>query len=149
MPLFDSKQNCYDCGQGEDWKRIKQGKNVQSRKFATIDEYIGSFPPNVQKILEQLRNTIAKAAPQAKERISYGIPTFSLDGNLVHFAGFKNHIGFYPAPSGIEAFKEELSQYKGAKGSVQFPINDPLPLALIRKIVKFRVKENLAGKKNS
>ena len=120
---------------------------MTTTQFKTIDEYIGTFPANVQDTLQKLRQTIGRAAPGAKETISYQIPTFTLEGNLVHFAGFKNHIGFYPASSGIEAFKKELSRYKGAKGSVQFPINEPLPLALISKIVKFRVKENLAGKK--
>jgi uncharacterized protein YdhG (YjbR/CyaY superfamily) len=109
----------------------------------TIDDYIAGFPTEVQEILEKIRSTIRKAAPDAKETINYGIPTFTLNGNLVHFAGFKNHIGFYPTPSGIEKFKEELSAYEGAKGSVQFPLDKPMPLGLIRNIVKFRVKENL------
>lgn len=91
---------------------------------------------------------VRKAAPEAEEAISYGIPTFKLHGNLVHFAAFKNHIGFFPAPSGIAAFKKELAAYKGAKGSVQFPLDQPLPLALITKIVKFRVKENTDKKKS-
>jgi uncharacterized protein YdhG (YjbR/CyaY superfamily) len=108
-----------------------------------IDEYIAGFPENVQKVLEKIRMTIRKAAPQAEEIINYGIPTFTLNGNLVHFAGFKNHIGFYPTPSGIEKFKDELSVYEGAKGSVQFPLDKPIPYGLITKIVKFRVKENL------
>ena len=115
-------------------------KNVPA---TTIDEYIAGYPKNVQKLLEEVRVTIKKAAPGAEEAIKYGIPTFILNGNLVHFGGFKNHIGFYPAPSGIEEFKKELSKYAGAKGSVQFPIDKPLPLALITKIVKFRVKKNL------
>lgn len=109
-----------------------------------IDEYIAGFPPDVQAILQKIRATIHKAAPQAEETISYQMPTFVLHGNLVHFAAFKNHIGFYPVPSGIEAFKKELSAYKGAKGSVQFPLDRPIPYGLISKIVKFRVKENLA-----
>jgi uncharacterized protein YdhG (YjbR/CyaY superfamily) len=108
-----------------------------------IDEHIAKFPKDVQEILEKIRATIHKAAPDAEETINYGIPTFTLKGNLVHFAGFKNHIGFYPTPSGIEKFKEELSLYKGAKGSVQFPLDKPIPYTLIGKIVKFRVKENL------
>lgn len=108
-----------------------------------IDKYISGFPEEVQIILEEIRTTIRQAAPDAAETIKYAMPTFVLNGNLVHFAAFKNHIGFYPVPSGIEAFKKELSVYKGAKGSVQFPINEPLPLGLISKIVKFRVKENL------
>jgi uncharacterized protein YdhG (YjbR/CyaY superfamily) len=108
-----------------------------------IDEYIAGFPKDIQKILEELRATIRNAAPEAAETISYQMPTFTLKGNLVHFAAHQNHIGFYPTPSGIETFKKELSAYKGAKGSVQFPIDNPLPLSLISKIVKFRVKENL------
>ena len=115
-------------------------KNVPT---TTIDEYIAGYPKNIQKLLEEVRVTIKKAAPGAEEAIKYGIPTFILNGNLVHFGGFKNHIGFYPAPSGIEEFKKELSKYAGAKGSVQFPIDKPMPLALITKIVKFRVKKNL------
>jgi len=116
-------------------------------QFETIDEYIGTFPKNVQDILQKLRQTIRKAAPEAEETISYQIPTFKLNGNLVHFAAWKNHIGFYPTSTAIRAFKKDLSRYQGAKGSVQFPINEPLPLSLISKIVKFRVKENLTGKK--
>ena len=109
----------------------------------TIDDYIAGFAKDVQVILEELRATIRKAAPEAEETINYQIPTFTVNGNLVHFAAYKNHIGFYPTPSGIAAFKKELSAYEGAKGSVQFPIDKPLPLRLITKIVKFRVKENL------
>lgn len=109
----------------------------------TIDEYIETFPEETQLLLLEIRAAIKAVAPQAEETINYQIPTFKLHGNLVHFAGFKNHIGFYPAPSGIEAFKEQLSGYKGAKGSVQFPIEEPLPIGLIQEIVKFRVKENL------
>ena len=108
-----------------------------------IDEYIAGFPKDIQELLEEIRVTIKKAAPGATETINYAIPTFILKGNLVHFAAYKNHIGFYPTPSGIVAFKKELSVYKGAKGSVQFPIDKPLPLDLVTKIVKFRVKENL------
>lgn len=108
-----------------------------------MDEYIAGFPPDVQAILQEVRATIRKAAPQAKETISYQMPTFTLNGNLVHFAGFKNHIGFYPVPSGIEAFKDDLSGYVQGKGSVQFPLDKPIPYDLIRRIVEFRVKENL------
>jgi uncharacterized protein YdhG (YjbR/CyaY superfamily) len=108
-----------------------------------INEHIASFPKDVQSILEKVRGTIRKAAPKAEETINYGIPTFTLEGNLVHFAGFKSHIGFYPTPSGIEKFKAELSKYEGAKGSVKFPLDKPIPYTLISKIVKFRVKENL------
>ena len=113
----------------------------------TIDEYIATFPADAQAILQKVRDTIRKAAPQAEEAISYQMPTFKLNGNLVHFAAFKNHIGFYPVPSGIEKFKKELSTYKGAKGSVQFPLDRPIPYGLIGRIVKFRVKENLSKAK--
>jgi uncharacterized protein YdhG (YjbR/CyaY superfamily) len=105
-----------------------------------IDEYIAGFPKDVQEILQKIRTTIREAAPDAKEAIKYQIPTFTLNGNLVHFAAFKNHIGFYPTPNGIEEFKDELSAYEGAKGSVQFPLDKPIPLDLISRIVKFRVK---------
>lgn len=110
----------------------------------SIDAYIANFPLDVQAILTELRATIRRAAPNAQEAISYQMPTFKLEGNLVHFAAFKNHIGFYPAPSGIAHFQKELSAYKTSKGAVQFPLNQPLPLKLIARIVKFRVKENLA-----
>lgn len=109
----------------------------------TIDEFIASYPADVQAVLQKIRATIQKAAPKAKETINYGIPTFTLEGNLVHFSAFKAHIGFYPTPSGIEKFKQELSAYELAKGSVKFPLDKPIPYALITKIVKFRVKENL------
>ena len=108
-----------------------------------IDEYIANFPKDIQTILEKVRAKIRKAAPNAEETINYGIPTFTLHGNLVHFAAFKSHIGFYPTPSGIEKFKKELSVYEGAKGSVQFPLDKPIPYILIGKITTFRVKENL------
>ena len=111
-----------------------------------IDDYIASYPPEIQERLQAMRETIRKAAPKAEEKIGYGIPTFTLNGNLVHFGGSKNHVGFYPAPSGIKAFQKELSVYKGAKGSVQFPHDKPLPLALVTKIVKYRVKENMEKK---
>ena len=114
----------------------------QKTKPTTIDAYISAWPVNIQELLEQVRTTIRENAPTASETISYGIPTFTLNGNLVHFAAFKNHIGFYPGPSGIEAFPNQLSTYVSAKGSVQFPYDRPLPLGLISKIVKFRVKEN-------
>jgi uncharacterized protein YdhG (YjbR/CyaY superfamily) len=107
-------------------------------------EYIASFPKEVQEHLKELRRIIQEAAPKAEETISYKMPTYRLNGkNLVHFAAFKNHIGFYPTPSGISSFSNELSKYKGAKGSVQFPLGKPLPLALVKKIVEFRVKELL------
>jgi len=111
--------------------------------FQTIDEYISSFPTDVQDALEKVRQTIREAAPQAQEKISYQMPTFTLHGSLVYFAALKNHIGFYRTSGAIEAFKEELSPYAGAKGSLRFPLDKPLPLSLIRDIVKFRVKENL------
>lgn len=113
----------------------------------SIDEYIAGFSKDIQRLLEEVRATIRKAAPDAKETISYAIPTFTLNGNLVHFAAFTNHIGFYATPTGSEAFKKELSVYKTGKGSVQFPIDKPMPLGLITKIVKFRVREN--AEKNS
>ncbi len=108
-----------------------------------IDEYVASFPEEVRALLEKVRSTISRAAPGAVEAISYRIPTFKLKGNLVHFAAFKRHIGFFPTSTGIANFKEELSSYKSAKGSVQFPYDKPIPYDLICKIVKFRVRENL------
>jgi len=111
--------------------------------FKNIEEYILTFPPETQKLLEDIRAAIRKAAPDATETISYQMPTFKLNGkNLVHFAGYKKHIGFYPVPSGMVAFRKELSPYKQGKGSVQFPVDKPLPLDLVSEIVKFRVKEN-------
>jgi uncharacterized protein YdhG (YjbR/CyaY superfamily) len=111
----------------------------------TIDEYITRFPPGVQDILQRIRLTIREAAPDAQETISYQMPTFTLKGNLVHFAAFKSHIGFYPVPSGIAAFQEELAAYKQGKGSVQFPLDRPMPYDLIRRIVEYRVRENKAN----
>jgi uncharacterized protein YdhG (YjbR/CyaY superfamily) len=118
------------------WELVKQYRK-------DIDEYITRFPVDVGEILEKIRMTIRKAAPDAQETISYQIPTFTLYGNLVLFAALKKHIGFYPAPSGIEKFKDELSVYDGAKGSVQFPLDKPIPFRLISRIIKFRVNENL------
>lgn len=118
---------------------MNTGKNA----FTTTDEYIAQFPPDVREKLQQMRAVIKEAAPDAVEKISYQMPTLYLNGNLVHFAAYARHIGFYPAPSGIEAFKEELSQFKGAKGSVQFPLDQPLPMDLISRIVRFRVTENM------
>lgn len=106
-----------------------------------IDAYIAGFPADVQKMLQQVRRTIRKAAPDAKETISYRIPTFTLQGNLIHFAAFTNHIGIYPAPRGAAAFKDELSAYEGGKGTVRFPLDEPLPLDLITRIVRFRVQQ--------
>ncbi len=109
----------------------------------TIDDYIAGFPPEVQEILRKVRQTVRDAAPDAQEAIRYRIPTFVLNGNLVHFAAFKKHIGFYPTPSGTERFKEALAGYAGAKGSVRFPLDEPIPYELIGEIVRFRVKESL------
>jgi len=114
-----------------------------NQKPKNIDEYIADFPPDVQKLLQKMRMTIRKAAPQAEEAIKYGIPTFTLNGNLVHFGGYQKHVGFYPAPKGIEKFKKELSRYEGGKGTVQFPFDEPIPIDLVTKIVKFRVSQNL------
>ena len=108
-----------------------------------IDEYIAGFPDEVQKILRKIRTTIRKAAPDAEEAIKYQIPTFTQNGNLVHFAAHTKHIGFYPAPKGIEVFKNETSAYEHGKGTLQFPLDQPIPYDLITKIVKFRVKNNL------
>ena len=116
---------------------------MKATDITTIDQYIQGFPKEVQAILSAVRSTIRKAAPDATEKISYRIPTFYLHGNLVHFAAFKNHIGFYPTGKGVSAFEEELSGYKHAKGSIQFPIDQPMPLKLIQKIVVFRVAQNL------
>ena len=117
------------------------------KSFTSIDEYIESFPQETQKILREICATIKAAAPQAEEKISYQMPTFFLNGNLIHFAAFKNHIGLYPTPSGTEAFKEEIAKYKNAKGSIQLPIDEPMPLKLISRIVKSRVAENLKSEK--
>ena len=108
----------------------------------SIDEYIAEFPPETRKVLEELRALIQATAPGATEKISYAIPTFYLNGNLVHFAGYEKHIGFYPGASGIRTFQEDLKPYKSAKGSVQFPLGQPLPTDLIRRMVEFRVVEN-------
>jgi uncharacterized protein YdhG (YjbR/CyaY superfamily) len=115
-------------------------------KYKDIDEYIASFPKETQKILVQIRSAIKKASPEAGETIKYGMPTFTLRGNLIYFAAFKNHIGIYPAPSGDEAFKKEISPFKGAKSTLRFPLDKPIPLELITRIVKFRVEE-ISGKK--
>ncbi|MDP3469631.1 MAG: DUF1801 domain-containing protein [Daejeonella sp.] len=127
---------------------------TSNHKPETIDEYISLYPLEVQELLQKVRMVIMKAAPEAKEAIKYQLPTIVLNGNLVHFGAFKNHIGFYPAPSGISVFKQELSVYESGKGSIQFPMDGEIPYDLISKIVKFRVQENLdkmksKGKKNS
>ena len=111
--------------------------------FTSIDEYIATFPADRQALLEAVRATIREAAPDAKEIISYGMPAFAQNGNLVYFSGLKDHIGFYPTPSGIEAFQGELSKYRTTKGAVNFPVDRPLPLELIGRVVRFRVAQNL------
>jgi len=119
-----------------------------SKKAAkSVDDYIGDFPKKVQRILNNLRSAIKNAAPQAKETISYRIPTFTLRGYLVHFAAYEHHIGFYPSSSPMKVFKRELSSYQVSRGTIQFPLDRPLPLTLISRIVKFRVKENLTRHK--
>lgn len=115
---------------------------MQSKKFSTIDEYHANFSKDVQQVLESLRQTIKKSAPKAEETISYNMPAFKLEGMLVFYAANKNHIGFYPTPSAIIAFKKELEKYETSKGAIQFPIDKKLPLTLIKSIVKFRVAEN-------
>jgi uncharacterized protein YdhG (YjbR/CyaY superfamily) len=116
---------------------------MTAAKPTTVDEYIANFPQEVQILLAQVRSTIKQAAPNAEERISYGMPGYYLHGQLVFFAAFKSHIGFYATPTGHEAFAEELAKYKQGKGSVQFPLNQPMPLNLIKRIVEFRVKEQM------
>jgi uncharacterized protein YdhG (YjbR/CyaY superfamily) len=129
-------------GTGLSWfTKFKEEADMREQ-FGTIDEYIASFPGEVRAILETLRQTIQKAAPDATEAIAYGIPTFRLHGNLVHFAAFRNHISFFPTSSGIAAFRKELSPYKTAKGTVQFPLGKPVPYDLVEKITAFRVTEN-------
>ena len=120
---------------------------MQKIAAKNIEEYIAHFPKEVQKKLRELKKLIKREAPQSIEAMKYGIPTFVLNKNLVHFAAYKTHIGFYPAPSGLQAFKKKISKYKSSKGAVQFPLDEPLPLALISKIVKFRVKENSSKSK--
>jgi uncharacterized protein YdhG (YjbR/CyaY superfamily) len=117
------------------------------RAYKTIDEYIATLPKNIQSILEELRQVIRESAPKAEEAISYQMPAFKLNGILVYFAAFKNHISFFPTSSAIEAFREKLSPYKISKGTVRFPINEPIPFDLIKEMVRFRVKENLSKKK--
>ena len=117
---------------------------MTKKEVTSIDEYISMFPSDTQKILQRLRQTIGECAPRAQETISYAIPTFKLNGNLVHFAAFKDHISFFPTSSPREAFKKELSKYKGGRGTIQFPLGEPIPFDLVRNIVKYRVKENTA-----
>jgi uncharacterized protein YdhG (YjbR/CyaY superfamily) len=130
-------------------KAVKTAFKAQAGKagFETIDEYIAMFPAGTQKLLKQVRKCIKAAAPGATEKISYRIPTFYLNGNLVHFAAFAKHIGFYPGAAGISKFAKEISGYKNAKGSVQFPLDAPMPLGLIERIVRYRVAENPKKKK--
>lgn len=116
---------------------------MKTKGFKTIDEYLESFPKDIQATLSELRQAIREAAPQAEEAISYQMPAFKQKGILVYFAAFKTHIGFFPTTSGIEAFKEKLSAYETSKGTIRFPIDKPLPLELVKEIVRFRVKENL------
>jgi uncharacterized protein YdhG (YjbR/CyaY superfamily) len=108
-----------------------------------IDEYIAAFPPEVQSILERIRSTIRQAAPKAEEKISYKMPAFALDGDLIYFAAFKKHIGVYPPVRGDEKLSKEISRYRGEKGNLKFPLDEPIPYALISRLVKFRVKEHL------
>ncbi|MCE5213499.1 MAG: DUF1801 domain-containing protein [Methanobacterium sp.] len=115
---------------------------MSRKKYQSVDEYVSAFPESVQIILEKMRMVIRESAPEAVETINYGMPTFQLNGNLVHFAAYKKHIGFYPTPSAIEAFKDEFSSYKSSKGAVQFPLDKPIPYDLVRKMVIFRVREN-------
>jgi uncharacterized protein YdhG (YjbR/CyaY superfamily) len=115
---------------------------IVPEKPRNIDEYISGFPENIQRILEKLRAAIRDAAPEAEETISYRMPAFKMNGILVYFAAHKNHIGFYPTASPIPVFRDELSAYKQTKGAIQFPMDQPIPLELVKKIVEFRVKEN-------
>jgi uncharacterized protein YdhG (YjbR/CyaY superfamily) len=123
-------------------------KMTPGTKFKSVDEYLSVFPANTKAVLQEMRNTIKKAAPQAEEVISYNMPAYKLNGILVYFAGYANHVGFYPTASGMEAFKQEFSGYKNSKGAVQFPIDRPLPLALITKVVKFRISQTQEKQKN-
>jgi len=124
-----------------------EGRILASKKsFSSIDEYVATFPKDVQSILQEVRQAIREAAPEAEEGISYQMPIFKLNGDLVWFAAFKDHIGFFPRASAIEAFKDKLSAYEISKGTIKFALNKPMPLDLIKEIVKFRVKENLRKK---
>jgi len=122
---------------------------ASSTEITTIDEYIREFPAGVRPILEKVRATIRQAAPEAIEKISYRVPTFWYNGNLVHFGGFKSHVGFFPTASGVAAFEKELQRYKHAKGSIQFALDEPMPIDLITRIVKFRVTQNAEKKKGA
>ncbi len=118
----------------------------RKKGFKTVDEYIASFPENIQKILQDLRKVIREAAPQAKEVISYQMPAFKQNGILVWFSAFKNHIGFFPTALGVEAFKEKLTNYETSKGTIRFPINEPIPFDLVKEIVKYRVNQDATKK---
>lgn len=128
------------------WLELSKRGDMETNRNTPkdIDEYIAGFPPDIQQILQRIRATIRDAAPEAQEKISYAMPPFFLHGNLVHFAAFKKHIGFYPTPSGTEHFQQQIAAYQSAKGSIQFPLDRPIPYDLIAEIVKFRVQENLA-----
>jgi uncharacterized protein YdhG (YjbR/CyaY superfamily) len=129
---------------------VLKDMSASRHQFETIDEYISTFPPDVQQIVEKLREVIQDSAPNAQEAISYGIPAFKLNGDLVYFAAFKKHIGFYPrGPSAIEAFKEELSGYELSKGTIQFPLDQPIPVDLVKRIVKFRIQQNESRKRST
>jgi uncharacterized protein YdhG (YjbR/CyaY superfamily) len=124
-------------------RRTRRCKHEIRERIKNIDDYIATFPENVQTVLQQIRQTIKDAAPNAEETISYQMPAFKLNGILVWFAAHKNHIGFYPKTSAIEIFKKELSAYEVSKGTIKFPLDDPVPFGLIKEIVRFRVRENL------
>ena len=120
---------------------------MEDKKYTNIDEYVSSFPTDIQKILQNLRQVIHAAAPEAQEVISYSMPAFKLNGILVYFAAFKDHIGFFPTSSGVSAFSKELAPYDTSKGTIRFPLDEPIPVNLIKKIVKFRAQENRNKKK--
>jgi len=122
-------------------------QNMDKKQYKNIDEYIAGFPEKIQTILQNLRRVIHEAAPEAQETISYGMPAFKQNGIVVYFAAFKDHIGFFPTSSGVSAFARELAPYDTAKGTIRFPLDEPIPVNLIKKIVKFRVQENLTKKK--
>jgi uncharacterized protein YdhG (YjbR/CyaY superfamily) len=120
---------------------------MDKRQYKNIDEYIAGFPKDIQDILQNLRRVIHEAAPEAEETISYSMPAFKLNGILVYFAAFKDHIGFFPTSSGVSAFSKELAPYDTSKGTIRFPLDEPIPVNLIKKIVKFRAQENRNKKK--
>jgi uncharacterized protein YdhG (YjbR/CyaY superfamily) len=133
---------------GNSRKTLTGYEHMKSSQADSVDSYIASFPASTRMLLTQMRETIRKAAPEAEELMSYQMPAYKLEGMLVYFGGYGKHIGFYPTASGIEAFKQEFSKYKWSKGAVQFPLDQPLPLDLITRIVKFRVAENLEKARN-